>query len=199
MGQNAKNITYGKSAHALVASEQGIDLFTEKGEPAFLRRLRGQYGGFNLNSPRQDQGVARPKKRLLSEDCDEDSPVYIDDTTRNTLSQEEYDALIKSDHEPVKEPLESEDVDKRSKIGDRSTQGQQDSPGQVGPPPAMSCDVKGVASVGAKKKKRTGIVVRDDEEEPVDDIITKSSKEIEKVRKKKPKRIKISFEDNYGY
>ena len=195
MGQNAKNITYGKSVYAFIALQHVIDRLIEKGEPAFLRRLRGQYGGSNLDSPKHDQGVARPKKRLLLEECDEDSPVYIDDTTRHTLSQEEYDALIKSDHEPVREPSDTEDVNKISTLGDKPTQGQQGSPGQAEPPPAMSCDIKGVASVGAKKKRRTGLVVGDDEEEPADSS-TKPLTEVGKVRKKKPKRIKISFDDS---
>ncbi|KAL9635547.1 MAG: hypothetical protein Q9164_003390 [Protoblastenia rupestris] len=65
-------------------------------EPAFLRKLRSQHG--TNNSGRHERPIARPRKQTVIGDQD-DEPTYVVEDSQNTMSREQYDALIK-DNQP---------------------------------------------------------------------------------------------------
>src|SRR3978361_1484798 len=78
MAFNAKNLQY------------------DKREPAFLRKLKGEFGGLD---GRHNVQIARPKKdRLKTGDDDEDEPVILDEQGER-IEKEEVDRRLKGGDE----------------------------------------------------------------------------------------------------
>jgi len=64
---------------------------TEANEPNFLRKLRNQQAG--KDTDRHERQIARPK-RTKADANDDDGPTYVGEDSNNTLSKEEYQALL---------------------------------------------------------------------------------------------------------
>lgn len=73
-----------------IRNKQSLMRHIESNEPSFLRKLRGQVSG--QDADRYEHPVARPKKARKADDDDE--PTYVVEGSNDTLSKEEYDALV---------------------------------------------------------------------------------------------------------
>lgn len=149
---------------------------TDSEQPAFLRRLRGELT--SGDTARHEQPIARNKRMKDDED---DAPTYVLEDTKESLTKEEYEALVSG--KDFKEKEEVEDAAKdgvtesRPKLKDR------------------------IAEVGAGTKKRKAAKVVSEETEgthPVNSKDAKStdSKVVKKPKKKKAKAVKLTFGDD---
>ncbi|KAK2780774.1 hypothetical protein FQN53_000994 [Emmonsiellopsis sp. PD_33] len=168
MSFNAKNLSY------------------DKNEPAFLRRLRGQYGdgsGF-----RNDRPNPRPTKKRDADD--DDAPTYVDEESNEVISKEEYEALVKGDSEDkVAEDAgnNNEDGSNETKALDTTTSAGEESKAATETPGPKA--KQQVAEIGGAKKRKQGKVIGDDATEP-------DAKKPQTSRKPKlKKKIKLSFDD----
>ncbi|KAI5293524.1 hypothetical protein KEM52_005451 [Ascosphaera acerosa] len=72
------------------------NLHYDRNEPAFLRKLRSQYGtgvGERHNAPANRPATA---KRLLI-DHEEDEPTYVDENGKDVVSKEEYESMLRGE------------------------------------------------------------------------------------------------------
>ena len=155
------------------------NLHYEKNEPAFLRKLRGEYG-----SDRQSFQAARPKRDRLAND-DDDAPAMVDEEGA-TVSKEEYEAMISGKDDDVGSKTTDE---KHASIvtGKEVTHG-----GETAELEAENAKQK-VADVGVAKKRKQAKVVRE-ETEGEDELQMKKSKPVNKAKKK----VKLSFDEPDG-
>ena len=164
-------------------------MFSEKGEPAFLRRLREQYGGSESTPAKHQRPVARSNKRLDLEDGVDDAPTYVDEVTRDTLSKEEYDELSKPNNLPGTEDGNCPEDQGGSTTGEEVTEILND-------PLLKRKDlVTPVASIGAKTKKRSAAVIDREEAEHRGQYPELLSR-VKKAKVKKATKIKVSFEND---
>ncbi|KAK5806367.1 hypothetical protein VI817_000625 [Penicillium citrinum] len=164
---------------ALLSRVTLIDI-SEANEPAFLQKLRGQYGD---NSGRLERPAARPLKAKDKRDEEEDEPVYVDEESNEVISKEEYKALVGGDD------TKQSDIDQATK--DSSTADNQDeSTSQPEPTSAKQSNLTEVG--GQKKRKQAKVVGEDTKPEPDEPLPAKAST----TRKpKKAKKIKLSFDE----
>ncbi|KAK8220037.1 hypothetical protein M8818_000453 [Zalaria obscura] len=164
-------------------------------EPAFLRRLRAQNSG---NDDRHERQIARPRKPKDADD--DDAPTYVIEESNDTLSKEEYEALVSgkgdagegSGNTTVK-GKSTQDEPKAS--GALPPDGETDAPTSDGERKKQPAE----AGIGSKKRKVAKVakvVGRDDgEEENEKNDTSESVPKITKKPKKKAKAIKLSFGD----
>ncbi|KAF2199555.1 hypothetical protein GQ43DRAFT_112389 [Delitschia confertaspora ATCC 74209] len=157
------------------------DLSYDSTQPAFLQRLRGQIAGTG-DSDRHNQIIPRPKR--LQKDEEDDAPTYVLEDTNQSLSKEEYEALIAADNGDENSQAVDVDATKKDHIG------------------AKDLDLKEKESEGDKKKevgqlarKRKAIKVVTDDQVTDEKDGDKDSKPASKKPKKKAKPIKLSFDD----
>ncbi|MCJ1402751.1 hypothetical protein MMC11_005972 [Xylographa trunciseda] len=165
MAFNAKNLTY------------------ESKEPAFLRRLKNEYGGGN--SDRHERPSARPRKQKHSED-DEDEPTYVDEDSNDTLTKAEYEAILKEEQVMSEEQhSESLELHNDSKITHDAA---------VNIANETSTRKELVAAIGGTGKRRVAKVIGDDDLDQNGQELVPETK-AGKRSSKKPKKIKLSFND----
>lgn len=161
------------------------DLHYEKQEPAFLRKLRGEYGG-----DRHNVSIARPSKPRL-ETADEDGPTIVDETGES-VTKEQYEAMAREDEsgkgpDSAKPPIEGEKVE--AQAGDSLHQERE----EVRP--------EKLAAIGGSSKRKQGKVVGHEGErqieDTVEDEVNKSHNSTKPSQKSKPKKkkIKLSFDE----
>lgn len=159
----------------------------EAKEPAFLQKLRGQYGN---SSGRLERPAARPRKvKDSKDDDDDDEPVYIDEESNEVISKEEYRALT-GDSTTEKE-------------GDATLKGQSTTEGKDKThTQEMSTTAKqnNLTEVGAQRKRKQAKVVGEDKEEgeqtrPGNEPDEAQPKAPATRKPKKAKKIKLSFEE----
>ncbi|KAL8944707.1 MAG: hypothetical protein Q9216_000276 [Gyalolechia sp. 2 TL-2023] len=175
---NAKNLTY------------------ESNEPAFLRKLKGQYG--DTASARHQQRSARPRKQRNSAEEDEDEPLYLHGANpHEPLSKAEYDALTgdtaTADCDEVFTTAEelSGSAGKASKQTEPSFELQGEGDAKQGAPSKQQ-----MAVIGATSKKRSARIIEDG---AAADAAQGSAEKLEPAksqRSKKTKRQKLSFQDD---
>lgn len=153
----------------------------EKQEPAFLRKLRGEYGGNSSNV-----SIARPRK--AKNDDDDDAPTYVDEESNEVLSKKEYEALVNGDTAGKEAQAE----------GDDQPQGTDGHPAGDGEKSGKESEreKQKVAEVGEPKKRKQVKVVGDDDVDEADKRTGKKedSREASRPRGKK-KKIKLSFDE----
>lgn len=179
MAFNAKNLEYNKQ------------------EPAFLRKLRGEYGGLD---GRHNVQIARPKKdRLKTGDGDEDDPVIVDEQGE-LVGKEEFERRQKqgvdsTEQAGVDEVKDDDDATGKEQLSERQK-------------------VTEIGSSGTLKKRKAAKVVGaedddgDKEGEATSSTIEKENKKggVETAAKKKDvgaakkkgKKIKLSFDEPEG-
>ncbi|EED22894.1 conserved hypothetical protein [Talaromyces stipitatus ATCC 10500] len=168
MAFNAKNLSY------------------DRNEPAFLRKLRGQYSGDDY--ARQERSVQRPRKPKDIDD--DDAPVYIDEETNEMISKEDYETLVNGtdgkdggtdkDKEGLEEPTDPAKSKHSEQAASGDTRSQQN-----------------LAEIGAQKKRRKAKVISE-EEVAKDGSRSKDTSETSKPSTKpsaKRKKIKLSFDE----
>lgn len=165
-----------------------LTVFTDRNEPAFLRKLRGQFGG--ADNVRHERAIQRPRKP--KDNDDDDAPVYIDEETNETISKEDYETLVNGPE--GKDGGTDKDKDKEEV---------EDTTDPAKPKPteqAASDDARlqqNSAEIGTQKKRRKAKVIQE-EEVAEDTSRSKDSSEAAKLNTKpnaKRKKIKLSFDE----
>lgn len=189
MAFNAKNLQYNKQ------------------EPAFLRRLKGDYVG---QDGRQTYQAPRPQRDRMKAGDDDDDPVIVDEQGE-TVAKEEFERRVNAD--------EGGESSAKTKLGDHETKEGLE-PGKDGPEDleAKNGERQKVSEVGgsaASKKRKVGKVVGGEEEDlqnPVLDgsrnaskksgasaeVAVSKNKDSAAAKKKKGKKIKLSFDEPDG-
>lgn len=185
MSFNAKNLSYGSSPSPF-KSLTFIDNATDAKEPAFLQRLKSQYGG--ANGLGRDAPQHRPKR--LRNDDDDDAPTYVEEGSHEVISKEEYEALVRGD-----DPKNSE--------ADESAAGQTEAGSNKAVPTAKEDGLKGrqnVAGIGAPKKRKQGKVVGDEAsgEEEEEGMDRQERNTVANKPKQMKKKVKLSFDEPEG-
>lgn len=175
----------------------GKNLHYDKQEPAFLRKLRGEFGGLD---GRHNVQIARPKKdRLKTGDEDEDDPVIVDEQGER-VEKAEFERRVREGDEPgVEEGEESPRDDPGEKSNE--TQNERQKVAEIG------------SAVNAKKRKSGKIVGGEDQDganpsgkdsKPETSKRAHESDALDRKKKdpiaskKKGKKIKLSFDDADG-
>lgn len=159
---------------------------SEAKEPAFLQKLRGQYGN---NSGRLERPAARPRKLKDNKDDDDDEPVYIDEESNEVISKEEYRALAGG---PTAEK------EGEATLKDQSTNESEDKTHtQKEPTTAKQINL---TEVGGPRKRKQAKVVGEDKPEgeqtrPGNDSDEAQPKAPASRKPKKTKKIKLSFDE----
>ncbi|KAJ5713079.1 uncharacterized protein N7483_010260 [Penicillium malachiteum] len=147
----------------------------EAKQPAFLQKLRGQYG--SDTSGRLEQPALRPRKAKDPKDEEEDEPVYIDEESNEVISKEEYKALAQG--ETTKEE------DGTSKGPTLAEEGQTQGESSV--------KQSNLTEVGGQRKRKQAKVVGEEENKAEPEETPKATEKPKKS--KKGKKIKLSFDD----
>ena len=168
------------------------NLHYDKQEPAFLRKLKGEFG--NLDG-RHNVQIARPKKdRLKTGDDDEDEPVIVDEQGER-IEKAEFERRVKGEDE-VDKPGTTEDSHVSKAEEAESTK---------------HIERQKVSEIGNAKKRKVVKVVGEEEEgdrskpnnsqqqpgesskDSADQAV--AAKKDNPVPKKKAKKIKLSFDE----
>jgi hypothetical protein len=153
----------------------------EANEPAFLAKLRGQYGS---SEGRLERPAMRPRKAKDPKDEEDDEPVYVDEESNEVISKEEYKALVKGD--------ESEDDSTAKKT---STADNQD---ETKPQPDTAASKQSnLTEIGGQKKRKQAKVVGEDSKPELEETQPKEiqPKTAAARKPKKAKKIKLSFDE----
>ncbi|EAW17438.1 DUF4604 domain-containing protein [Aspergillus fischeri NRRL 181] len=159
MSFNAKNLAY------------------ENKQPAFLQKLRNQYGD---TSGRLERPVARPRL-AKKDDEDDDEPTYVDEQSNEVISKEEYEALLRGDEK------QQESFEKQS--GHESKQDTER------PDAEVASSKQNLAGIGGPKKRKQAKVIADDSVEAENNTQQASTGPQKAKQKQKKKKIKLSFDE----
>lgn len=159
-------------------------LFPEAKEPAFLQKLRGQYGS---NSGRLERPAARPRRLKDPKDDDDDEPVYIDEESNEVISKEEYRVLAGVTTEKEGE-ASLEDQSTTESKGKAHTQKE-----------FTTAKQNNLTEVGGQRKRKQAKVVGEDKPEeqkvPGNGPDEAQPKPPASRKPKKTKKIKLSFDE----
>ncbi|GIJ86285.1 hypothetical protein Asppvi_005171 [Aspergillus pseudoviridinutans] len=159
MSFNAKNLAY------------------ENKQPAFLQKLRNQYGD---TSGRLERPVARPRL-AKKDDEDDDEPTYVDEDSNEVISKEEYEALLRGD--------EKQQESSEQQSGHESRQ-------DTEKPDVAGASKQNLAGIGGPKKRKQAKVIADDSVEAENDTQQENTgPQKAKQKQKKKKKIKLSFDE----
>lgn len=151
-------------------------------QPAFLQRLRGEYGD---TSGRLERPAVRSTRLKVKNDGDDDEPLYIDEESNEVISKEEYHTLVGGDE--LKGDEDSAAKDKSIHPDDK--------------PQAETNKQRNLTEVGAQRKRKQAKVVGEEKTEGEDKTEGENKTEGEKVqpkpskKSKKAKKIKLSFDE----
>ncbi|OJD28480.1 hypothetical protein ACJ73_00111 [Blastomyces percursus] len=166
MSFNAKNLSY------------------EKNEPAFLRKLRSQYG--DGSGVRNDRPSPHPTKKKDTDD--DDAPTYVDETSNEIISKEEYDALMRGDSDNKIGKSSGNNGNENEKTRSTNDTGDGDEQGELqGPKAKQKQHFAGIG--GAKKRKQAKVIGEDSTEDA-------TRKPPASRNPKLKKKIKLSFDDD---
>lgn len=148
----------------------------EANEPAFLSKLRGQYGS---SEGRLERPAMRPRKAKDPKDEEDDEPVYVDEESNEVISKEEYKALVKGD-DPTDDTSTADNKDESKPQSDTAAS-KQSNLTEIG---------------GQKKRKQAKVVGEDNKPEPEEMQPKETQPKTAATRKpKKAKKIKLSFDE----
>ncbi|KAH7092187.1 hypothetical protein FB567DRAFT_232960 [Paraphoma chrysanthemicola] len=156
------------------------DLHFDNEQPAFLRRLRGEL--ISGDTARHEQPI--PRNKRLKQDDEDDAPTYVLEDTKESLTKEEYEALVSG-----KDAKDGEDgvVASASKPEVAETEPKQkDKIAEVG---------------GASKKRKAAKIIGDEPAASKEDsgkTASTTDTKVTKKPKKKAKAVKLTFGDDEG-
>ncbi|KAL4747854.1 hypothetical protein BDW72DRAFT_6866 [Aspergillus terricola var. indicus] len=164
MSFNAKNLAY------------------DSKEPAFLQRLRSQFGN-------SSGGLERPSQRprRIHDDNDDDEPTYVDAESNEVISKEDYEAMVKCGDPETKQPKNGEE--------DREAVANQDGDSKKA---EIAISKQNLAEIGGPRKRKQAKVVGDEVEgDEKEEVLPKGlgPRNPKQKKKKKKKKIKLSFEE----
>ncbi|RHZ68042.1 hypothetical protein CDV55_103311 [Aspergillus turcosus] len=163
MSFNAKNLAY------------------ENKQPAFLQKLRNQYGD---TSGRLERPAARPRL-AKKDDVDDDEPTYVDEESNEVISKEEYEALLRGDEK------QQESAEQRSGDQDDLASGQDTEKPDI----EGTSSKQNLAGIGGPKKRKQAKVIADDSVEAENDTPKEDTGPQKAKQKQKKKKIKLSFDE----
>jgi hypothetical protein len=144
-------------------------------QPAFLRRLRGQMT--EDESGRHERPI--PRNKRLKNDDEDDAPTYVLEESGQSLTKEEYEAMVLGkDSKETEETAEGEISKADGESKHTTSQDPKDK----------------IAEVGKNTKKRKAAKIIGAEEQNEEPPKKNDSKVIKKP-KKKAKPVKLSFGD----
>jgi len=163
----------------------------DRGQPAFLQRLRGQIVGSSDGDPdRHVNPVARPKRAKRLDAEEDDGPTYVMEDTNATLTKDEYEALVK----------EKEGTDDVEKEGAAKKNG-----AEIGGEDGVKGKQK-LGAIGGMKKRKAAKVIGADEADgekdesksfkPEKEGDQKSKESEKKPPKKKKAKVNLNFGDD---
>ncbi|PLB44262.1 hypothetical protein P170DRAFT_467979 [Aspergillus steynii IBT 23096] len=164
MSYNAKNLAY------------------EAKEPAFLQKLKGQYGD---TSGRLQQPISRPR-RPKDDTGDDDAPTYVDEESNEVISKEEYEAMVRGGAPKEEESGEKTADRENPSGGDEDTQYKTEKDG-----PSSK---QNLAEIGGQKKRKQAKVIGEDAPEAETEEAQPKEPAPRKSKQKK-KKIKLSFDE----
>ncbi|KAE8356717.1 hypothetical protein BDV28DRAFT_126446 [Aspergillus coremiiformis] len=159
------------------------NLAYEAKEPAFLQRLRNQYGG---TSGRLERPIARPR-RQKDDHGDDDEPTYVDEESNEVISKEEYEALLRESNK------EAEDTEKDAPDQEQVTP-QDNQEGKASAEKGTPISKQNMAEIGGPKKRKQAKVISGDEPPAEKEETTQTDTGSRKPKQKK-KKIKLSFDE----
>lgn len=162
----------------LVFSDSVIPILEAK-EPAFLQKLRGQYGN---SSGRLERPVERARKPRDPKDDDDDAPVYVDEESNEVISKEEYKALVEGD-------VSNQQEGKTAPKGLASVDGEDELQPRAEITPVRQTNL---TEVGGQRKRKQIKVVGEGSKPEVEE---EQSKATVSRKPKKGKKIKLSFDE----
>jgi len=168
------------------------DLAYNAKQPAFLARIRNQHTG--PDADRHERPIARPRGALRTTDEeDEDAPTYVlDEVGGDTLSKEEYTAMLAKEKAGVDGTKEKEE----SKVEESENQGKTVETKEDGARKKQDVTEAGFAQ---RKRKAVKVVGVSDAENEAEDGAAEDGAEIKKKpvkrAKTKTKAVKLSFGD----
>ncbi|KAJ5312600.1 hypothetical protein PENANT_c007G08885 [Penicillium antarcticum] len=146
-------------------------------EPAFLQKLRGQYGS---NAGRLERPAVRATRLKVNKDDDDDEPTYVDEESNEVISKEDYKNLVRESGQTE----ESNDTPKDKPAGDTDK-------------PGPSSKQSNLTEVGGQRKRKQVKVVGE-ESTASEDKKTETEEAQPKAptkKAKKTKKIKLSFDE----
>lgn len=156
----------------------------EANEPAFLRRLKAEHGGGD--SSRHERPLARPRKQMKDGEED-DEPTYVVEASQDTLSKEEYEALVKG---KVHDKAVNEETSSSTPSLAISKFNEKDDAHPSRNEPAK----QKVAAIGASNKRRLVKVVGDEDDEAASLVKGEPARQARTPKAKKGKKVKLSFD-----
>lgn len=146
-------------------------------EPAFLQKLRGQYGS---NTGRLERPAVRATRLKVNKDDDDDEPTYVDEESNEVISKEEYKTLVRESGQTE----EDRDTPKDKPAGDEDK-------------PESTSKQSNLTEIGGQRKRKQAKVVGEENTESEDKKIETEEAQPKAATKKakKPKKIKLSFDE----
>lgn len=152
-------------------------------EPAFLQRLKGQYGNTS-------GGLERPisqRPRRVRDDNEDDGPTYVDAESNEVITKEDYKAMVNGGGDQESEQPENgvKDKDAASEEAGNSKKKMEGSTSK-----------QNIAEIGGPRKRKQAKVVGNEDEvqEPKSEPVRPKDPGPRKPKQKK-KKIKLSFEE----
>lgn len=155
----------------------------ESNEPSFLRKLKAEVGGHDAD--RHERPIARPEKAKNA--ADDEGPTYVVEGSNETLSKDEYDALMSKTSEANEASDQALSKDDEKPTGHAAST-------EAGSAAMESAPIsKQILTEAGKpeKKRKAGKVVADDRDEGGEEDGVSQSKA--KKPKRKAKAMKLSF------
>lgn len=148
--------------------------------------VRGEHG--LRNSSRHERPLARPRKQVEEGDKD-DEPTYVVEESQDTLSKAEYEALVTTN-----------DADEQTENSMPSSTGvryssEEAEPGKDEVSRGVALAKQQVAGIGCSNKRRLPKIVCDEEKDEAPPEESGSRKKHEKIKVKKGKKMKLSFDE----
>ena len=148
------------------------DLHYDNAQPAFLQRLRGQLSG--PDSDRHERPIARQKGQ--KKDDQDDAPTYVLEDSNQSITKEEYEALLKA-----------ETGEEGKALGDKVDEDEAKAKEMEKPSKKPE--------VGQASRKRKAVKVFGNKEEENEKLSKVKDAKVTKKPKKRAKAIKLSFDD----
>ena len=172
--------------------------------PPFLQRLHHTNTTSNLDG-RHEFAVARPKRARDVNADEEDEPAYVDERTGEVITKEDYAALVFAEEKPAGEG----DSEGTAEGGEKVVEGDS-TEGRV----KEEKKKEKLAAIGGPRKRKAGKVIGGEESEDEGagkavegkaegesrpgEMKSASSLGLQKGKKAKGKKIKLSFGDDEG-
>jgi hypothetical protein len=174
------------SFHGSIAWNRGSSCFLDAATPAFLQRLRGEVTGERKTASNQARPAGRAKHVTRDED---DGPTYVLEESNETLSKEEYEALVNGKSTDKSTEDGTPDAEKPGILPedgekDDQTAGTKSSKQQMTE-----------AGTSQKKRKLARVVGGEDDDDAKNDLAGKKADTTKAKKKKKSKPIKLAFGD----